>query len=511
MRPILYQRLRAPPRHLVVHKLLLALLATPLSAAFLQCVVMDYDSGRPLARSTITVEGVQGGQSLSRSSLRTDRAGAANIGPLADGAYIISVARAGFATQQYGQSGWNRPGLPLMVQGDRPVGVQIRLRRLPSISGTVWDENQIGIPNAPIVIYTGTRPAKIVAKTTSDDRGVYRAGELVPGTYVVRNAAKQFDDGFSIVPTFYPDGNSLQQARAVEIDLDHSAQYIDFAPTPGRLFHVSGRVISPEVGSATVELISDTGRVTSTVHTSAGFSFEGVAPGTYEMTAQLDKYSGYIRLLVDRDQENVRIELSVPHPIQFQITQKEGNRLDATAANLFARRKDLDADGPVIPLVNNRTILASGNWEIAVSTAPAYYPMAILPLYGATTVSPASRADGWNPFVSTVYPAIRALLSSHPASLHGRVVFSLNNPAPEVPVFLETLDLDPNEPPQVRQTRTDQNGEYHFTGLPPGRYRVVSSYDADPTSRASIEAAHPRDVTLSENGNDAQDLEIVLR
>ena len=32
------------------------------------------------------------------------------------------------------------------------------------------------------------------------------------------------------------------------------------------------------------------------------------------------------------------------------------------------------------------------------------------------------------------------------------------NPAPEVPVFLETVDLDPNEPPQVRQTRTDQNG-----------------------------------------------------
>jgi protocatechuate 3,4-dioxygenase beta subunit len=497
-----------------VHKLLIALLASPLSAAYLQCVVLDWDSGRALARSTVTVEGVQGGQSLSRSTLRTDRAGAAKFGPLADGAYIITVARPAFATQQYGQTGWNRPGLPLMVQGDRPVTVEIRLRHLPSISGTVWDENQIGIPNAPVVVYTGTRPAKIVAKATTDDRGMYRAGELVPGTYVVRNAAKQFEDGLSIVPTFYPDGNSLQQARTVEIDLDHSAQYIDFAPAPGRLFHVSGRVIAPanmSNNSATVDLISDTGRVSSSFSVSGGFSFEGVTPGSYEMTAQLDRFSGYIHLLVDRDQENVRIEMSVARPVQIVISEKEGNKVDQAAANLFARRKDLDADGPVIPVVANRTILAPGNWEIAVSPAPSYYPVAVLPIYGPIMVSPASRADGWNPFVSSTTPGIRVLLSSHPASLHGRVFFSLNNPAPEVPVFLETMDLDPNEPPQVRQTRTDQFGNYHFTGLPPGSYRVVSSYDADATSRASIEAAHPHNVSLKESGDEAQDLEIVLR
>jgi protocatechuate 3,4-dioxygenase beta subunit len=72
------------------------------------------------------------------------------------------------------------------------------------------------------------------------------------------------------------------------------------------------------------------------------------------------------------------------------------------------------------------------------------------------------------------------------------------------------MDLDPAEPPQVRTTRTDQNGNYHFTALPPGRYRVVSSYDADPTNRASIEAAHPRDVSLHELADESQDLEIVL-
>jgi len=491
----------------VTKLLAVCLAAIPLHAAYLQCFVVDWDTGRPLARTTITVEGVQGGQSLSRSSLRTDRAGSGMLGPLTDGAYIITISRQAFATQQYGQTGWNRPGVPLMVQGDSPVAIQIKLRRLPSVSGTVWDENQVGIPNAPVVVYSATRPVKLVSKAVTDDRGMYRIGELVPGTYVVRNAAKQFDDALSIVPTFYPDGNLLTQARIIDIDLDHSAQDINFSPAQGRLFHVTGRVMTSPQASGTVDLISDLGRTTSGYDESGNFSFEGVAPGTYELFAQTQRQAGWARILVDRDQE-ARLEMYPLQAARFSVSEKEGNKVDPKSVSLFARRKDLDADGPVIPLVNGRTLLAPGNWEIAVSAATNYYPTAVLP---SANAAPVGRADGWNPLAVATYPTIRVVVSSHPASLHGHVVFSANNPAPEVPVFLETLDLDPNEPPQVRTTRTDQNGNYRFAGLPPGRYRVVSSYDADPTSRASIEAAHPQLVSLRESSDESQDLEIVIR
>lgn len=499
-----------------VTKLLAFLLASiPVSAAYLQCVVVDWETGRPLARSTITVEGVQGGQSLSRSSLRTDRAGSATLGPLADGAYIVTVARQGFATQQYGQTGWNRPGLPLMVQGDLPTGVQVRLRRLPSISGTVWDENQIGIPNAPVIVYTSGRPVKLVAKAVTDDRGIYRVGELVPGTYVVRNAARQLDDGLAIVPTFYPDGNSITQARTIDVDLDHAAQDVNFSPAQGRLFHINGRVSSPTRGSAgfsgAVELISDTGRTSAGIDESGAFSFEGVAPGTYELFTQGARTAAWTRILVDRDQDGVRLEMVYLSAPYISVIEKEGNKIDPKSASLFARRKDLDADGPVIPVISGRTLLAPGNWELAVSAATNFYPAAVLPGYQPADVTPAGRADGWNPFVIAGNPRINVILSSHPAGLHGHVVFSVNNPAPQVPVFLETLDIDPNEPPQVRTTRTDQSGNYRFAGLPPGRYRVVSSYEAEPSSRASIEAAHPQVVSLRESSDESQDLEIVIR
>jgi hypothetical protein len=509
-------RFRGRFRHPDVNKLMLVLLAAvSLQGALLQCVVLDHETGRPLARSTVTVEGIQGGQSMSRSALRTDSAGNAKFGPLADGAYIITVSREAFATQQYGQTGWNRPGLPLTVQGDAPIGIEVRLRRLATISGTVWDENQIGIPNAPVVAYTATRPAKLIAKATSDDRGMYRIGGLVPGTYVVRNAAKQFEDTLSIVPTFFPGGNQLTEARTVEIDLDHSAQYIDFAPAQGRLFHLTGHVdASPRTMPAAVDLISDTGRTTGAVNPNGGFSFENVAPGHYELFAQAvtGEGAGWSRVLVDHDVDGARLSMTPLVPVGVRIAEQEGAKVDLNGAALFARRKDLDGDGAVIPVVSNRTVLAPGHWEIAVSTAPNYYPAEVSMFRQTAGPGANRRADGWNPItVSSSYPAISVVLSAHPATLRGHVAFSANNAASQVPVFLETFDTNPEEPPQVRTTRADQLGNYTFTGLPPGRYLVVSSYDADPTSRASLEAAYPKQVSLKESAVETQDLEIRVR
>jgi protocatechuate 3,4-dioxygenase beta subunit len=493
----------------VIKPFVLLLAVLPVQAAYLQCFVVDSDTGRPLARATVTVEGVQGGQSLSRSSFRTDRAGSSAIGPVADGAYIVTISRPAFATQQYGQTGWNRPGLPLMIQGDRPVAIQIRLRRLPSISGTVWDENQVGIPNAPVVVYTANRPAKLVGKATTDDRGIYRVGELVPGTYVVRNAAKQFEDTLSIIPTFYPDGNSFVQARTVEIDLDHSAQEVNFSPAQGRLFHLTGRVAMSRPAAGTIELISDTGRTSAGFDQNGAFSFEGLAPGTYDLFSQSNREAGWIRLLVDRDEDGVRLDMRPLGAVNIMASDQDHNRIDVRSMTLFARRKDLDADGPVIPVADGRTLLAPGPWELAVSTVPTLYPLSVHP-YPTAEGRSSGRADGWNSFRAGPYPAIQVTVSTHPAVLHGRVFFSANNPAPQVPVFLETLDTNPEEPPQVRTTRTDQNGIYRFAGLPPGRYLVVSSYDADPTSRAAIEAAHPQDVTLHDSSDESQDLQIQI-
>lgn len=481
-------------------------------ASTLQGVVLDWDTGRPLARSVLNLEAVQGGQTVSRNGLRADRSGSFAFVNLVPGTYVLTVSRAAYATQQYGQKGWNRPGTPIVIEGDRPIGVQIRLRRLSSISGTVWDENQIGVPGVPIVVYTASRPVKIAARVVTDDRGIFRAGELAPGSYLVRNAAKLLDDGVSLLPTFYPDGFALSGARLVEIDLDRPASDINFQPAQGRLFHVSGRVTgTTPATSGNIDLISDTGRVTAGYDENGVFSFDSIAPGVYELFVQTPQHqAAWQQLRLDRDREDLRLTPTKIGPSAFML-ELDGVRADPRAASLFARRKDLDADGPVIPVVSNRTELAPGNWEIAVSTQPGAYPKALFPISQPINMTSASRADGWNRVVlGTQAVFLRVILSSHPASLSGRVVSSLSDAADTVPVFLETMDLDPVEPPQIRNTRTNAMGQYRFDGLPPGRYRAFSSYDVDPSNRGSIELARPKPVSLRESESGAQDLELVV-
>ncbi len=490
--------------------LVLLLAALPMQAGYLQCAIVDWDTGRSLARTTITLEAVQNGQTGNRSTLRTDRVGVAMFGPLADGIYIMTASRAGFATQQAGQKGWNRPGTPIVIQGDPPVFIQMRLRRLAAISGAVWDENQVGLPGVPVVVYTSARPPKIAARAITDDRGIYRVGELTPGTYFIRNAAKVLEDGLSIIPTFHPGANSLTEAHVLDVDLDHSPMDINFQAAQGRLFRLSGNVVTAVRMSGTVDLISDMGRTSAGFDENGAFSFPGIAPGTYDLSAQNSRYGGWARLVVDRDMDGVRLNLVYLQPVRVRLSERDNNPLDTQAVKYFARRKDLDADGAVMPLIPGRTQLTPGIWEIAVSTAPTLYPFAVtsFPSNAAT----GSRADGWNAvtIASDLNDSIRVVISSHPASLHGHVSSSVPGAANAAPVFLETMDLDPNEPPQVRTTRTDQTGNYAFAGLPPGRYHVVSSYDLDITSRSSIETAGPRTVSLKESANETQDLELSI-
>jgi Carboxypeptidase regulatory-like domain len=487
----------------------LALLNWALSAATLQGVVVDWDTGRPLARTVLNLEALQGGQSVGRNALRADRYGAFTFAGLTPGNYLLTASRTAFATHQYGQRAWNRPGTPILIEGDKPLGVQIRLRRLASITGTVWDENQVGMPGVPVVIYTAARPVKIAARVVTDDRGVYRAGELVPGQYVVRSAAKLLDDGVSVVPTFYPDGFSLAEARLVEVDLDRSAFDINFQAAQGMLHRISGRVATPPRTSGTIELISDTGRVSAQFDESGAFSFDSVAPGVYELFAQNTLHQAAWQIVrLDRERSDLRLNPETIRPSSF-LVERDGTRVDPNSVSLFARRKDLDADGPVIPFQSGRTELAPGEWEIAVSTQQDAFPAAVFPVDQPVRITPNNRADGWNRIAQPGGSLmLRVLISSHPASLNGRVISSLSDTSPLAPVFLETLDLDPADAPQIRSTRTDHLGQYRFAGLPPGRYRVFCSYDVDPSSRSSIEQARPKMITLRDSANATQDLEL---
>src|ERR1035441_6807224 len=136
-----------------MHRLLFAALCCSAAhAAVIRGVVLDRSTGRPLARSLVPlrpVEGVGG----KPQSVRADRTGQFAFSVSA-GMYLLRASRDGFAPFQYGQKEWKSAGKPMSVEQDGSLYLDIRLRRYAAISGTVLDENEIGIPDQKAIART---------------------------------------------------------------------------------------------------------------------------------------------------------------------------------------------------------------------------------------------------------------------------------------------------------------------------------------------------------------------
>jgi hypothetical protein len=465
-------------------------------AAVIRGVVLDRSTGRPLARSLVTLRPVEGTGGKPQSH-RAGRTGQFTF-TVSAGMYLLRASRDGFAPFQYGQKEWKSAGKPMAVEQDGSLYLDIRLRRFAAISGTVLDENEIGIPDQKVVAYPATQPLRIAAAATTDDRGIYRIHGLEPGTYYVRSAAKLLEDASGLLPTFHKETMTVDQSMTVDVDLDQQADDIDIRPFPGKLVRVFGHVFVSPPAPVTLSLISDVGRVQT--KTASEFAFEQVAPGNYQLIADGDdpygrgKLGTYQEISVDKDTE-LSVHVTSWRETEFHMQDEKGNRVDPGDARITARRKDLDGGGhaEVLTLVNGRAALGPGRWEMSVAPPPGYYAV----------------ERGWSEFYLHGFDTIVIKLSSRPAAVHGLVNGPGHDPAPGAPVYLEAFDKDTQKRlGELRTVRTDLRGQYRFNGLAPGLYRILSTFEYEKPDADTMGAAGARDLTLAEATDTAQDLDL---
>lgn len=491
--------------------LLAAFLSYAAHAAVIRGVVLDRSTGRPLARSLVNLRPVDGVGGKPQS-VRANRFGQFTFSVSA-GMYLLRATRNGFAPFQYGQRDWKSAGKPMSVEQDGSLYLDIRLRRYAAISGTVLDENEIGIADQKVVAYPATQPLRIASAATTDERGIYRIHGLEPGTYYVRTAAKQLEDGSGLLPTFHKETMAVDQSVTVDVDLDQQADDIDIRPLPGKLFRVYGKVLASPPAPVTISLISDVGRVQT--KTAGAFAFEQVAPGNYQLIADGDdtlgrgKLSTYQEIVVDRDLE-LSVHVTSWRETEFHMQDEKGNSVDPANAKITARRKDLDGGGrpEVLKLANDRAALGPGRWEMSVVPPPGYYPVQLTGSY-AGPESQSTRADGWNEVYLRGSDAIAIKFSSRPASIHGVLSGPGHEPSPGAPVYLEAFDKSTRKRlAELRTIRTDLRGRYRFDGLAPGLYRILGTFEYENPDSETLEAAGGRSMELSEATDTAQDLDL---
>jgi hypothetical protein len=124
------------------------------------------------------------------------------------------------------------------------------------------------------------------------------------------------------------------------------------------------------------------------------------------------------------------------------------------------------------------------------------------------TAPPPPAYGGWFSLAIGNAPRLQVTLSAKPAAVSG-VVTSAGQPVIGVPVYL--AQVSPDAPGLTLQTwtrRADEHGSFAFHGLPPGTYRLVSSFDLDADDPLAVQRAIA--IILHEGDQANQPLEMVL-
>ncbi|HKD04491.1 MAG TPA: carboxypeptidase-like regulatory domain-containing protein [Bryobacteraceae bacterium] len=487
---------------------LLAVVTARLQGAVVQGVVLDEESGNPLARTTVSLIPLPGVEA-NAVTIRANERGAFTILSVRAGWYVLRTSRRGFATAEAGQMRPGRPGLPFEIAEDKQsMFVEMRMRRLGAIAGAVLDENSIGIPEWPVNIYTVRKPIQRIAQVKTDDRGIYRIGELEPGSYIARTGEGLLDDGTPLLPTYYKYGTALDSAEPVRARLGETTSDIAIRPVKGRLLEISGTLNGPGDRAVQLTMVTDTGRrLVATLNppsTTVAFSISSTPPGLVDLIAQGTDCGGYSRVTVDRDMEGIRIGCAPLRPPY--VNWIVDNSYPAQVRfPLLARRVDLDGTGPAKTL-GVRETLAPGHWEFLAQTSAQFYTTSIRGGGGSDRVI--TKNDGWFGLDLGQYPNLQVNLSSRPAAVSGTITTG-GKPVSGAAVYLEMYDPEANDA-RVRLLtgRADGAGSYRFAGLAPGRYRILSSFDFDPEDRTLMQRA--ANLTLHEGETASQSLEMML-
>ena len=166
--------------------------------------VVDAASGRPVAGAIVAIGGAATVQGQLHPRVLTGSDGRFVFRDVRRGEYRITATKAGYGDAAYGRRFAGGAALPLLVnEGARIGDLVIRLWRHAAISGTIVDESGERLVGVQVRAFRRTVVAgrrRFVSSNlgTSDDRGLYRVGGLLPGDYLVATVARQ-----TVVPLSY--------------------------------------------------------------------------------------------------------------------------------------------------------------------------------------------------------------------------------------------------------------------------------------------------------------------
>ena len=481
------------------------------------------DNGQPLANAAVFVRPF--GSNVPGRTTTTDSEGTFQVRGLDPMAYIVSASLPAYATAprdpDSSQATYFRVG----------DSVKIELIKGAVITGTVTSstgEPIVGVRVRVFMIRDGNGQAARYEmpsrERTTDDRGVYRIYGLAPGTYVASAGGGSGFSGYNInpydadVPTYAP---AATRDTATEINLHAGEEVtgvdIRYRGEPGHI--VSGIAGGAGPSGFTVRLssISNGASQTSTMSYqppgSRGFSFNGVADGEYDLTAESSSPTGDWAVSEPR-----RIKVRGADVGGLELTTKALGSIagrvvleESKAPECKGKRRPLFTETVVTPWHNEKNVpkdqpqfiwgmgaptlpdkqgdftlrnLAPGQYRFNTRSLAKYWYLQAISLQpqvapaakAAAANRPIDAARNWTTLKSGDRLSVLVLtLAEGAASLHGQVKLADDQKlVPRLFAYLVPAEREKAEDVLrffVSQVAAD--GTFALNNLPPGRYWAV--------------------------------------
>jgi hypothetical protein len=255
-------------------------------------------------------------------------------------------------------------------------------------------------------------------------------------------------------------------------------------------------------------LSSEFSRQTTEGSCAGGYGFNGLAPAMYELFATYADGlgSGFAERFIGQNTQ-MPMQLVTTHPSSIEVINATTRAPLRIPVKLIGRRDDLSGAEPPREFLPPSARLSAGYWEFMAVVAPPYYVTSVGTDGGdLRRTRRATRPFEW--FGVYVEPRhgsdrVRINVSEGAATLSG-VVTDEGKAAPGIPVFLWPVKDDVRRMlggPQ--QVLSDVVGQYRFTGLPPGEYRLLATMDVREMSFEVAEEAQAKVIQIS-NGQSVQ-------
>lgn len=459
------------------------ILASSCVGGVVQGTVQEAASGYALARTSVRLVPVPRADNIDLRQLqeRTGPAGQFVFFGVPDGYYFLISTRDGYFPGAYGQRRPNGQGTPILVTKDSDLFAQLRMHRKGAITGRVLDENNVGIEGVPVVAYRARLPLRVAGEGVSDDRGVYRIHGLEAGKYWVRSATHTLDDASGVLPTFSPGSREVREARAYDVRLDDDTPDADVHPEFGRLFNIGGVLQCEDDSPVKVTLTSETMHRVTQASCRERYSFTGLAPATYEISAETAdrKESGFIELFVDRTNTSATVALQPMPSVTFDIRRAGSGSAWNTPVTVSGRRHDLYDSSAEQQIPTPRATLTAGHWELSAQAGPDQYVESIVNQFQVRRgQQPEQSVEWFDVFIEMRGQARVVITVADKAAQIGGIVSKEGKGVPGAPVFLWPVSESGRRSLKgYRTTIADTDGKYRFTGLPPGDYRMLATYD----------------------------------